>query len=76
MPDRFLRRAEVLRIKGGSDATLKRHEAAGLFPARYEIGPNSVGWRESEVMAWVESRKHATKPAPANQRDPNVETAP
>ncbi len=33
-----------------------RLEKAGLFPKRVVLGPNRVGWVESEVMAWLEER--------------------
>ena len=30
------------------------------FPRQIRLGPNSVGWRKSEVEAWLDSREHAT----------------
>lgn len=33
-----------------------RLEKAGQFPKRVVLGPNRVGWVESEVMAWLEER--------------------
>ena len=33
-----------------------RLEKAGLFPKRVQLGPNRVGWVESEVMDWLEQR--------------------
>ena len=33
-----------------------RKEKNGTFPKRVRIGPNRVGWVESEVAAWVQQR--------------------
>lgn len=33
-----------------------RLEKAGLFPKRVQLGPNRVGWVESEVLNWLELR--------------------
>lgn len=33
-----------------------RLEKAGLFPKRVQLGPNRVGWVESEVLDWLELR--------------------
>ena len=56
MNDKFIRRAEVLKRTGLSVATIWRKERAGDFPARRQLGPNSVAWLESEVLAWMDSR--------------------
>jgi predicted DNA-binding transcriptional regulator AlpA len=41
---------------GKHPRTLKRWEAAGLFPRRRQLAPHSVGYLESEVVEWIESR--------------------
>ncbi len=57
MPERFLPFSEVQKITGGkSRTTIWRWEKAGLFPKHRKIGPNTNGWPESEVNAWVESQ--------------------
>jgi prophage regulatory protein len=33
-----------------------RLERAGQFPRRVKLGPNSVGWVETEIEGWVESK--------------------
>jgi prophage regulatory protein len=35
---------------------IARLEKAGLFPKRVQLGPNRVGWLESEVLSWLEER--------------------
>jgi len=57
--DRFLREPEVLKLVGVSRMTLRRWEEAGLFPKRYKIGPNTVAWKESEVLQWIANHKFA-----------------
>ena len=33
-----------------------RLEKAGQFPKRVQLGPNRVGWVESEVLDWLDRR--------------------
>jgi len=56
MADRVLRTPEVLEIVGVSSTTLWRWVSAGTFPASRQIGPNVVGWLESEVEEWIAER--------------------
>lgn len=35
---------------------IARLEKAGMFPKRVQLGPNRVGWVESEVLDWLQSR--------------------
>ncbi|MDY7091575.1 MAG: AlpA family phage regulatory protein [Acidobacteriota bacterium] len=41
---------------GISRVTLWRWERAGMVPKKRKIGPNTVGWLESEILEWLESR--------------------
>jgi len=54
--DRLLRRNEVVEMVGLSRPTLWRLEKLGRFPHRLQVGPNSVRWRESDILAWIKSR--------------------
>jgi prophage regulatory protein len=36
--------------------TIFRWERDGKFPKRIKLGANSVGWLESEIESWLESR--------------------
>jgi prophage regulatory protein len=53
---------KILRIKdvcartGISRARIYQLMAEGKFPASVELGPNSVGWRERDVAAWLDAR--------------------
>ena len=42
---------------GLSRPTLWRQQKQGTFPKRLQVGPNSVRWRESEILEWIESRQ-------------------
>jgi prophage regulatory protein len=53
---KFLRRSEVCERTGLSYPTVWRLERVGKFPARRELGPNSVGWLEDEINSWIKSR--------------------
>jgi len=56
-PLRILRFPE-LKVRKGIDYTrqyVDRLERKGRFPTRIQLGPNSVGWLEEEVDAWIRS---------------------
>ena len=57
MTDKFLRKPQVSEITGLSPVTLWRLEREGRFPRRRQLSKNSVGYFESEVVDWMESRK-------------------
>lgn len=50
--ERFLPKAEVLRITGLSDTTLWRMSRARKFPAPIQISTNRIAWLSSEVAEW------------------------
>ena len=57
---RILRTRDVLRITGISRSTLWRRIRDGSFPAGFRLGGRGsrcVGWREGDVLAWLESRE-------------------
>lgn len=54
MNNTMLRQPEVLRRIGLSRTTLWRKIRAGDFPAPFQLGPNSIGWPESEIISWLE----------------------
>ena len=55
----------VLRIRdlvdaiGLSKARIYEMVAAGEFPRPIRLGPRAVGWRRSDVEAWLDSRPAA-----------------
>jgi prophage regulatory protein len=61
----ILRLHEVSRAVGLGRTSIYRRIAAGTFPRPVQLGPSAraVGWRESDVIEWIESL--ATKPSQA-----------
>ncbi|MGO9362361.1 MAG: helix-turn-helix transcriptional regulator [Rhodomicrobium sp.] len=51
--DRILRQAAVEAKVGFKKTKLFYQIAEGNFPKPIAIGPRSVGWRESEIDAWI-----------------------
>ncbi len=56
--DRILRKPDIEATTSFTERRLRELEAAGCFPRRFLINPNgrSVGWLESEVQKWLETR--------------------
>ncbi len=53
---KILSQKQVLEIIPYSSSSLWRKEKAGEFPARIQLGPNRCGWREEEILAWLDAR--------------------
>ena len=51
---RILRKPEVVHRVGLSGMEIWRREKAGRFPRRVRLGPQSVGWVEAEIDAYLE----------------------
>lgn len=62
--DRILRLPAVVARTGVSRSTLRRLEHAGQFPSRRQLGPQAVGWVQSEIDAWIASRVEVAPPSP------------
>jgi len=66
MAVQILRRLDVQRVTGLSKATLWRLVKTGDFPQPIKLSERAVGWKASEIDAWIESRPRATsEPQPA-----------
>ncbi len=55
-PREILRRREVARMVGLDVSTLWRLTRAGRFPKPIKLGTRSVGYRASEIEAWLAQR--------------------
>ena len=53
-------RALEKKLDGRNRVQIWRDIRAGTFPAPIELGPNSIGWYEEEVDAWLASRPRRT----------------
>jgi prophage regulatory protein len=54
---RFLRFPEVAKRIGLSRSSVWRLQRAGRFPQHRRLSPNTVGWWEPEIEAWLQSRQ-------------------
>ena len=53
---RILSKRELKELVLYSPQHVARLEKAGTFPKRIQLGPNRVGWLESEVLEWLQER--------------------
>ena len=53
---RILSKRQVTELVLYSPQHIARLEKAEKFPKRIQLGPNRVGWLESEVIDWIEMR--------------------
>ncbi|MCP4393014.1 MAG: AlpA family transcriptional regulator [Alphaproteobacteria bacterium] len=54
--ERILRLPEVIKLTGLSRSTIYSHIKENLFPSPINLGARCVGWIESEVNEWIQSR--------------------
>ncbi|MGF1785272.1 AlpA family phage regulatory protein [Photobacterium swingsii] len=54
---RVIRMDEVKKLTGLSRATINRYRANDDFPKNLQLGANSIGFFENEVIEWLESRR-------------------
>ena len=57
--DRIIRHSPLAKRLGVDPTTLYRWYTADppRFPKPIKLGPNSIGWRESDVQEWLETRE-------------------
>src|ERR1700704_246517 len=63
---------EVERVIKLSRVTIWRKVRANEFPAPLELSANSIGWPESTIAEWIESRPRRTY-GEQERRDKNVD---
>ncbi len=59
-PRKILRPKEVQKLIGKSRVQIWRDVRAGRFPAPMILGPNSTGFFEDEITAWLANRPRRT----------------
>jgi prophage regulatory protein len=59
MPSKIYRRPAVQDLTGLSRSTLYKMILEDRFPAPVRLGARAVGWRETDLIAWIESRAKA-----------------
>lgn len=60
MADKIIRRPDVERITGLGRSTIYDWMARGEFPQPVKLGARAVGWRESDIQAWLDARQPRT----------------
>lgn len=56
MQNKIYRRPDVEKLVGLSRSTLYAMISEGTFPKPVQLGKRAVGWREVDVLNWLESR--------------------
>lgn len=54
--DRVIRMREVNHLTGLSRASVYRLIAAKRFPSAIRLAARAVGWRQSDLVQWLETR--------------------
>ncbi len=72
MADKMLRPPEVVARTGLSRTTIWRHVQAGTFPPPHVLGEQSIGWPESVISEWLNSRPRRTYGAEAEAPTPEA----
>ena len=58
---RIIRLSELCKKTGRAPSTAWKDVRNGTFPPPVRLGPRAVGWRESEIDAWLDARLIATR---------------
>lgn len=66
LPDRFVLEREADLMTGLSRGTRWRLTREGEFPQKYQIAPKKYAYRESELIAWMDSRPATKIKPPSN----------
>lgn len=57
MQSKILRLRQVIQVTGLSRSSIYSFQAQGNFPKSVKLGSRSIGWFQSDIDAWIESRK-------------------
>jgi prophage regulatory protein len=62
MNDSVKRLPAVREFSGLCRSSIYEGVSAGTFPAPIKISVRAIGWRESDLMAWLETRNKGSTP--------------
>lgn len=71
---RLLRLRDVIALTGLSKSSVYVAMTQRAFPRPVALGARAVGWRESDVAAWIESRPPVPAARPVAQRATEART--
>ena len=57
----ILRLSQVSAKVGRANATIWKDVANGVFPPPISLGPRAVGWKSSELDAWIAAHEFASR---------------
>ena len=57
MAEKLLRRPQVQELTSLGRSTIYDWMKRGAFPQPVKLGARAVAWRESDIVAWLESRE-------------------
>ena len=60
---RIVRRDEVSKLTGLARATIYKKVSDGSFPTPIRLGARSVGWRLSDIIAWLQAPERRWDPS-------------
>ena len=60
---RIIRMDEVSKLTGLAKATIYKKVSDGSFPPPIRLGARSVGWRLSDVVAWLQAPERRWDPS-------------
>lgn len=55
--DPVLRLSEISQLLSRSASSINRDRRLGVFPSPIRLGPRAVGWRRSQIEAWLKERE-------------------
>ncbi len=66
---KILKLGAVMNLTGLSRSSVYLYTSKGEFPTSIKLGPRSVGWVESEIIAWLDGKVAVRngKPTPAKR---------
>jgi len=59
MYNKILKLPKVIDLTGKCRSSIYQEISNGTFPKQINLGPRAVGWLESEILDWIESRIQA-----------------
>lgn len=59
--DSHARMDQAMARSGRARSTIYKDMNAGIFPPQVELGEHAVGWKNSELSAWMSAREFATR---------------